>query len=311
MRMKTNTTHDIFISYSRQSSDVHAQLLYKELCRRNYMVFLDHKELPSGNYQHYIFHAIEACKDFIVFLTPATFDSIWVQEEVRHALLHKRNIIPIIADDFTWPDDLPEWMEELRNQNGTVYHRGEDFDCVVDRISALLTCKATAKRHKHERDIKAYLAGGWYETIITLIVCILFMVALIIIAYQRLSLTLLEGIVVTLFGFSFYYLTLVLTEYMARAVIRNFRNRPYYRLRDIIFLPLSIICCFVACGIGCILTVLPVAGILSLIIPADAPYAETIVAGFWAVLLSLAALATVCFKFRYHLRKRRMKECLK
>ena len=302
--MKTTTTHNIFISYNRHSSNTHAQLLYKELCRRNYVVFLDHKDLPSGNYQNYIFNAIETCKDFIVFLSPTTFDSVWVQEEVQQALLHKRNIIPVIADDFVWPTNPPKWMEDLRNQNGTIYHQGEDFDCVVDRIIPLLTCKATAKRQKHERDIKAYLAGGWYETIFTLIICVLFMIVLIIMAYQRLSLTLFEGIVVTLFGFSFYYLTLVLTEYMARIVIRNFRNRRYYRLRDIIFLPLSIACCFSASGIGCILTVLPVVGILSLIIPSDAPYAEIIVASLWTALLSLAAMAVIRFKFLYHLRRR-------
>lgn len=309
--MKTTAPYDIFISYNRHSSNTHAQLLYKELCGRNYMVFLDHKDLPSGNYQHYIFNAIESCKDFIVLLTPTTFDSVWVQDEIQQALLHKRNIIPVIADDFVWPNNPPKWMEDLRNQNGTIYHQGEDFDCVVDRVISLLTCKAAAKRHKYNSDIKAYLAGGWYETLFTPIVCVLLMIALIFMEYKSQPFTLFEGIAVMLFGFSYFYLTVVLTEYMARIVIRNFRNRLYYRFRDIIFLPLSIVCCFVVCGIGCTLTMLPIAGILSLIIPADALYAETIVAGFWAVLLSLAALATIYFKFRYHLRKRRMKECMK
>jgi len=294
--------HDIFISYSRQTSNTRAQLLYKELSQRNYLVFLDHKDLPSGNYRDYIQTAIEMCKDFIVFLSPGTLDSVWVQEEVKRALLAERNIIPVISEDFIWPDHLPDWMSDLRNQNGVIYHHNDDFDLIVEKVESLLTSKATAARKTRKSAFTAALAGGKYETIITAIVPTAFSIACLFSSVMSAptSLRLWEIILLFFFAASFFYLIAVFGTYIARAVINNYRNRPYFRLRDIILFPLSIVFSYWICGIALILTSLPAAFVASLIIHEEAPNAVIIMAGIWTIELFIPAAALLRFKIRYH-----------
>ena len=109
--MESTEQYDIFISYRRGgSSEVMARLIYELFKNRKYNVFLDHKSLSSGEYDEKLMNTIKRCKDFIVIFSKDCFvikeeSGVYFMKEIKQALDHKVNILPLILEDYLEPSE--------------------------------------------------------------------------------------------------------------------------------------------------------------------------------------------------------------
>ena len=79
-------------------------------------MFIDTQMLDSGNFERVILRNIERRAHFLVILTPSavkgcTNPEDWVRREVEHAILTRRNIIPLMFDNFDFKN--PAIMQYL------------------------------------------------------------------------------------------------------------------------------------------------------------------------------------------------------
>lgn len=144
--------YDIFISYRRTSFES-ANLIAEKLRSAGYSVFFDVETLRSGKFNEQLLTVIEQCKDFIIVLPENALDRCndpedWVRREVCHAMLHQKNIIPIMLTNFKWPDPMPQAMEELRNYQAISASSHEYFDLSMQRLTGYLISKPHKKYQK-------------------------------------------------------------------------------------------------------------------------------------------------------------------
>lgn len=137
--------YDIFISYRRTAYDT-ANLIAEKLRHAGYNVFFDVDTLTAGKFNEQLLEVIGNCKDFIVVLPENALDRCqqaddWIRREVVCALEHHKNIIPVMLDGFTWPDTMPEGMEELRNFQAITSVNREYFDMIMQRLKGYLKSK--------------------------------------------------------------------------------------------------------------------------------------------------------------------------
>lgn len=111
--------YDIFISYRRKGGGGTASQIKESLSILGYNCFLDVNSLKSGDFPTSFKEAIENCTDFLLVLSPGDLDerddcNDWVRLEIQHALAFKKNIIPILLPNFSFPEKLPESINEIR-----------------------------------------------------------------------------------------------------------------------------------------------------------------------------------------------------
>lgn len=131
-------SEQVFISYRREGGDAQAKLICSELTRRGFSVFFDYDSIQGGYFDNRIFSAIEGCNDFILVLPYGSLERCynegdWVRLEIRHALAHRKNIIPILMDGYSFPSYLPPDIDEVRRYNGLEFSM-RYFDAMMDSI---------------------------------------------------------------------------------------------------------------------------------------------------------------------------------
>lgn len=114
---------DVFISYRRDGGDMTAMYIYQALKERGYDVFYDLEVLRAGKFNDALLENIRACKDFVLILSPHALDRCsdendWVRKEIAEALRQKKNIVPIMLNGFSFPEKLPDDIDDVRYQNG-------------------------------------------------------------------------------------------------------------------------------------------------------------------------------------------------
>ena len=138
--------YQIFISYRRGGGEDLARILEYKLTNLGFKVFFDVESLRSGAFNTALFEKIAECVDVLVVLPPHGLDRCtdpndWVRLEIARALELKKNVIPIMMRNFTFPENLPEDINALRYMNG-VTASNEYFDATIDKLfSKLLTSK--------------------------------------------------------------------------------------------------------------------------------------------------------------------------
>lgn len=125
-------TYDAFISYRRESGS-HIATTIEVVLESQYKkrIFLDVRELQVGRFDEKLLTIIEQTPSFILILSRGCLDRCvektdWLKREIMHALEHKRNIIPVLMEDFTYPSDeklalLPDAMRVLPNLQAIAY----------------------------------------------------------------------------------------------------------------------------------------------------------------------------------------------
>lgn len=146
--------YDIFISYRRSSYDT-ANLIATRLKAAGYSVFFDMETLRAGKFNEQLYDVIDNCKDFILVLPPKALDRCvneddWVRLEVCRAMAAKKNIVPVMLNGFTWPDPMPDGMQELAYYQALTASSIEYFDLAMERLQQKYL---TAKRHLPVRKI--------------------------------------------------------------------------------------------------------------------------------------------------------------
>lgn len=135
---------DIFISYRRDGGAELAQLVYKDLKKRGYRVFMDVRELRSGHFDDELRRQVGAAKDFLLLLTPNSLDRCsdpgdWVRSEIALALQMKLNIVPLVKPPFRIPnaEDLPPELAELPRHNAVEYNHDKSDESLAIAASRL------------------------------------------------------------------------------------------------------------------------------------------------------------------------------
>jgi len=132
----------VFVSYRRQLSWQLAELVRKNLVEHDFDVFMDHKNLDSGEFDRRILSEIEARAHFIVLLEAGSLDRIdengdWLRREIAHAIAHSRNVVPVFAEGFKFRRDLvlPPEVAKLPSFNGVaVAAQPEYFNAAMKRL---------------------------------------------------------------------------------------------------------------------------------------------------------------------------------
>ena len=155
---------DIFISYRREGGYAMARLLYECFKNTGLSVFLDLEELRAGPFNDKLYEAIDSCENFVLVLPPNSLDRCvhqndWLRLEIEHAIRQKKNIIPVMMDGFTFPEDLPPSMQVLPFFNGVQSSR-EYFDATIKKLISMLRGVKLdeSKINIHERhdDVRYY-----------------------------------------------------------------------------------------------------------------------------------------------------------
>ena len=111
-----------FISYRRDYGWQFAMLLETKLQALGFSVFLDHKSIHAGRFDEEIINAIDAAPDFLLILSKDSLvrrgEPDYFFNEIKHALLKKKKIIPIFLSEFSEPQDLCEEIAPVLKYNG-------------------------------------------------------------------------------------------------------------------------------------------------------------------------------------------------
>jgi hypothetical protein len=145
--IENEDTKDVFISYRRKTGAVLAQLLAMHFKANGLRVFLDVENLGTGAFDVALRHQLTVSRNVVVVLSEGALDRClndhenkdFVRKEIAMALLMEKNIVPVICDDFKWPEtySLPEDMRGLPSRNGIPWSHMYQDACVTKLISFL------------------------------------------------------------------------------------------------------------------------------------------------------------------------------
>ena len=111
----------VFISYRRSSGKHLAQLIFQDLESHGYDVFLDVNTLDGGAFDQVILNQIATRAHFILVLTPGCLmrcsdEDDWLRREMSEAIRLKKNIVPVIDEDFQLEQEKIHLPEPLRSE---------------------------------------------------------------------------------------------------------------------------------------------------------------------------------------------------
>ncbi len=134
--------YQIFISYRRDGGDALAGRIADRLIASGFKVFYDVETMRSGQFNSQILDAISQCDDFLIILPPNALDRCvnvddWLRIELSYALKNNKNIIPIMMRNFTFPQTLPDDIDQIRYMEG-ITASYEFFDSVIEKTKKML-----------------------------------------------------------------------------------------------------------------------------------------------------------------------------
>lgn len=137
----TEIEKTVFISYRRKVSWAFARLVFDDLVRHRYDVFMDVETLDSGTFDTIILNQIAARAHFLVVLAPGSLERCnepgdWLRREIEHAMDLQRNIVPVLIDGFDFGQCeryLTGKLKELKRYNGLPLSH-DFFDAAMERL---------------------------------------------------------------------------------------------------------------------------------------------------------------------------------
>lgn len=130
----------VFISY-RRTNIFAARAVYQNLTTHGYDVFLDYEGIDAGSFESIILNQIAARAHFIVILTPGALERCrqpgdWLRREIEQAIDLKRNIVPLLFEQFSFKQAEPHLTGKLTVLPG---YNGLDvpqayFDAAMERL---------------------------------------------------------------------------------------------------------------------------------------------------------------------------------
>ncbi|XP_032598806.1 NAD(+) hydrolase sarm1 isoform X1 [Drosophila grimshawi] len=174
-------TLDVFVSYRRSNGSQLASLLKVHLQLRGFSVFIDVERLEAGKFDNGLLNSIRQAKNFVLVLTPEALHRCindedckdWVHREIVAALNANCNIIPIMDQQFTWPENLPDDMCSVAHFNAVSWIHDYQDACIdklerflrgeknVDRIAAMAPgVPGGSYQRMHSNDSDYQQSGG-------------------------------------------------------------------------------------------------------------------------------------------------------
>ena len=139
--------YDVFISYRRKGGFETAKHLNDLLSHDGYSVSFDIDTLREGDFDTALLARIEQCVDFILVVDEHCFDRTidksvkreqdWLRIELAYALELRKNIIPILLANASFPDGLPDDIRDVSRKNGPTYSK-EYFDNFYGKLKGML-----------------------------------------------------------------------------------------------------------------------------------------------------------------------------
>ncbi len=139
--------YDVFISYRRDGGFETAKHLNDLLCHDGYSVSFDIDTLREGDFDKALLARIEQCVDFILIVDKHCFDKTldnnnkpeedWLRTELAYALELKKNIIPVLLPNASFPDGLPKDIERVPRKNGPKYSK-DYYDMFYKKLRSML-----------------------------------------------------------------------------------------------------------------------------------------------------------------------------
>ena len=113
---------DIFISYRNDGvGNNFATRITNDLKRSEYSVYFNPEEAQSGDFQERLRQEINVCKDFICIVTEDYILQLtlnnrvcWIRDELLCAKELRNNIIPLLINGSTMPNDASEFPENIQ-----------------------------------------------------------------------------------------------------------------------------------------------------------------------------------------------------
>lgn len=147
-----SSEYEIFISYRRKYGGYVAQLIYKELRFNRKNAYLDRYSMKPGPFPDQLKKAIDESCYVIIILTPGCLDNYseykegkieakdWMFEEITYALKKKPldKIIPVLVDEFQFPNDLPDDLASLGKHHATtmdIEHIDSDLCSLIKQLN--------------------------------------------------------------------------------------------------------------------------------------------------------------------------------
>ncbi|MCQ2347794.1 MAG: toll/interleukin-1 receptor domain-containing protein [Paludibacteraceae bacterium] len=136
------TKYSVFISYRRTGFDT-ANLIAEKLRFMGYSVFFDVESLRGGKFNEQLFQVIDSCTDMVLVLPKDALNRCadkddWVRKEVMYAMLKQKNIVPVMLNDFDWPNPMPSGMEDLKDYQAVPASDRNTFDLAMQRLASYL-----------------------------------------------------------------------------------------------------------------------------------------------------------------------------
>lgn len=164
------SSKEIFISYRRDTGSELAEIIKKDLDARGYSVFKDTHDLKAGHWQEALTKQINACKDFVLLVTPGALDRCKTDPndvvlfEIRLALATRKNFILVVkrAKDQSPNDyfkDLPLAIADLPKHNWVEY-TNDDSDAKLQKIRSFLNSSPSVWELVNNRYGKQILASA-------------------------------------------------------------------------------------------------------------------------------------------------------
>lgn len=163
------STHDVFISYRRDGGDVFAKLLYETLNNKRYSVFWDHVSIRHGDFRDKILSTIRQAKDVLVILSEDCLERCRNRgdlffEEIKEAVDHNINTIPVFLRDFRMPSEeelktYPEQIQKLLKLHGYLINV-EHYDSTMASIYEAMEAKPVSYTESDVHRAAAYLLGS-------------------------------------------------------------------------------------------------------------------------------------------------------
>jgi len=152
--------YEIFISYRRKGGYDTAKLIFDRLRLDGYSVSFDIDTLTNGNFDKELEQRVSDCKDFLLVLSPNSFDrffnqnpayepdSDWFRREISQAVKTNKNIVPLILDGFSFPKTLPDDVKDVANKNAIdIYPKY--FEAAYEKMKSFLISKPSwVVKHK-------------------------------------------------------------------------------------------------------------------------------------------------------------------